>query len=542
MLAVAFGALLGLPVVHEEGVQGACVPLTAAGGVLLADIQVGEPWQTMKVVPDTGSYTLVLASSLCTDDSACKSHTLFDVSKSQTFNFELVHGSKRIYELAYGQGDVRGTMGRDRVGLPLRSWTGKPEQGMAMERGNVSMLEIVDETLKGWSDANYDGIMGMGKNEYTDTHTKSFLSDLGVDNFDLCLGEMNEGVAGQGGRIEFGRRILQGDYTELAAVGKNAWGVGVNGISVGGGSMGANVCAGSQPCAAIIDSGTTLLALPSQLHELIIETIESKCSANNCLLDLQKQETCSGKKFEQLPTLTFNLGGHPVNVPPSTYMGELEVELPTEEAAAAPFSLKAYAVGTRCVPLFMSMDTPTDHGPLLIMGMPFLREYATTFDRVRGGVSIAAIPKGSQVCHGCNGDAGTTLVAPEEELPATAVPLLAPGTDADMDAEQPEAADASPAVAQIDDAAVGVGISTPRKGPLRQRALDAADEATTAAAGAGAAGAASPSQSRQRRPIKSSQIRYPWWAVDPKLRPGKDGKPKVAAEDELSAVPWKLVL
>merc|ERR1719181_499143 len=102
------------------------------------------------------------------------------------------------------------------------------------------------------------------------------------------------------------------------------------------------------------------------------------------------------------------------------------------------------------------MDTPTDHGPLIIMGMPFLREYATTFDRVRGGVSIAAIPKGSQVCHGCNGAAGTTLVAPEEELPATdAAPLLGPGTptDADMGTDmsaEPEAADASPAVAQID--------------------------------------------------------------------------------------------
>ena len=91
--------------------------------------------------------------------------------------------------------------------------------------------------------------------ERPDAHfrTDRFLSDLGVTSFDLCLGAINEGAAGQGGRLEIGKRILSAPYQDLSPIGKSAWGVGVSGIGVG--SEHFSKCSAASPCAARAPTG-----------------------------------------------------------------------------------------------------------------------------------------------------------------------------------------------------------------------------------------------------------------------------------------------
>ena len=52
----------------------------------------------------------------------------------------------------------------------------------------VDTLIMQKETLKDWERAGYDGIMGMGKRNTTDTNQTSFLTKMGVNEFTLCLG------------------------------------------------------------------------------------------------------------------------------------------------------------------------------------------------------------------------------------------------------------------------------------------------------------------------------------------------------------------
>ena len=48
-------------------------------------------------------------------------------------------------------------------------------------------------------------------------------------------------------------------------------------------------------------------------------------------------------------------------------------------------------------------DETTDLGPLAILGMPFLRQYSTLFDRDSDKMSVAKITWGNEMCETCPG-------------------------------------------------------------------------------------------------------------------------------------------
>jgi len=57
------------------------------------------------------------------------------------------------------------------------------------------------------------------------------------------------------------------------------------------------------------------------------------------------------------------------------------------------------------MPAFMTMEEMTDHGPMIILGAPFLRAYAVVFDRSNPQartLGMHAVPSGSHMCSGCN--------------------------------------------------------------------------------------------------------------------------------------------
>ena len=557
------------------------MPLSSGHGVVLAEVQVGTPWQTMKVVPDTGSYSMVLASTLCTSDGACNMHTLFNVSRSSSFQADELGrdwekkfnrgASFQEYTLTYGQGKVAGLMGRDRIGVPLHPWSGQPEDEVAFESGRVSMLEMTHETLRGWSEASYDGIMGMGKNSNTDTNTKSFLSEANITSFDLCLGEFDETATGKGGRLELNGRISSGEYRKLDSIGEHAWGIKLNSIGIGdveevsypkgslmstsgGGLFNRNqapmrLCADepSGQCAAIVDSGTTLLAVPSTMLQMLEQTIEAECSSVRCLQRLAEQETCNGDVFDALPDINLKLAGKNVKLEPSSYMGEFAVELLEGNVTSlspllntsAPFHMKAYDVGVRCIPMLMDMEVSTDYGPMVIMGMPFLRQYATEFNREDGSLSIAEVPAHSTMCQGCPSSSEWNSLA---EFRAWQSPK----------SSQTAAATSSKTASKVSQLFARSSSKVSSKGAPSQGALvPDANEPKPAEP----TKAASESRSRQKRPLRAADIKLPWWAVDPKKRPAayqqqqhlhlrggrvaaKGGHEEKAEEEE----PWVYVL
>lgn len=66
-------------------------------------------------------------------------------------------------------------------------------------------------------------------------------------------------------------------------------------------------CGGKSSCAAIIDSGTSLLTVPTKVHNDLFKYLQS--------LD------ASCDHMDQLPSLVFKLGDKELQLPPNMYIG-----------------------------------------------------------------------------------------------------------------------------------------------------------------------------------------------------------------------------
>jgi len=96
-------------------------------------------------------------------------------------------------------------------------------------------------------------------------------------------------------------------------------------------------------CPAVVDTGTSLIVGPPNVAEPLIKaigTVNSDCS-----------------NVEDLPTISFGIGGHEFPIPPSIYV---------------------INNGTQC---FLGIQSDVLVAPLTILGDPFLRAYYTVFDR-----------------------------------------------------------------------------------------------------------------------------------------------------------------
>lgn len=282
-------------------------------------IQVGTPPQDMHVVADTGSFEGVFASAECT---GCGNHLRFDRGASQSFQAK--SPAEKITTL-YGQGKVVSEAVYDRV------------QVGELVAEQQSVLLMQQNELRDYSDAAYDGVMGLGVPSVArsqDPTDLSLMSNLNVSTVSLCFGQLD----GDKGRIELGARPANDtiEFVELPLLGDQHWGVRLDGISVGG-----NQVKGCEAgCNAIIDSGTSLIAAPSEMLPSILEMIGDV------------DPNCEG--IENLPTIEVTLAGHAFQLDPHMYVAKMDIsdddtaqtslsglsalqqqEQPTEEGAVA---------------------------------------------------------------------------------------------------------------------------------------------------------------------------------------------------------------
>merc|ERR1719215_143727 len=106
-------------------------------------------------------------------------------------------------------------------------------------------------------------------------------------------------------------------------------------------------------CQVAVDTGTSMLAGPSDLVDKLNSMVNAK-------------EDCSN--FDQLPNLGFKIGNTVLNLRPEDYMDR--------SANGCSFSL-------------MALDVPPPKGPVFIFGDPFLRRFVTIYDRQKPAVGFA---------------------------------------------------------------------------------------------------------------------------------------------------------
>ncbi|ONK66772.1 uncharacterized protein A4U43_C06F11780 [Asparagus officinalis] len=226
------------------------------------EIGVGTPPQTFTVIFDTGSSNLWVPSSKCYFSIACYMHSKYSSSESSTYQ-----ENGKSAAIQYGTGSISGFLSQDHVTV-----------GDLVVKDQV-FIEATKEPGLTFLMAKFDGILGLGFKEISvDDVVPVWYNMVGqklVQNpvFSFWLNR-REGEW-QGGELVFGGsdpNHFKGEHTYVPVTQKGYWQFNMGEVQIGGQKTG--FCAGG--CAAIADSGTSLIAGPTA----VITEINQKIGAS----------------------------------------------------------------------------------------------------------------------------------------------------------------------------------------------------------------------------------------------------------------------
>ena len=455
------------------------------------------------VVPDSGSFEVLVPAASC-EACTCVAPSYACCSGGK--------GSKATYrplapaelaalppvDVTFGQGKVRGALVHDDVQL-----------GGLVAR-NQSVLLATRHSIAGYCDSSYDGVLGLGHRRHARDGDAdlSLLASLRLASYSICFGRHE----GEGGRLELGGEMpeLAGRYRHVPVIGRRHWAVQLSGVGFGGTAA----CAHPPHCGAIVDSGTSLIAGPHAHVRALLDqlgtSVADDCSNIDELppLKLELGAGDSAITLELAPrfyvTRTRDApgddatgdepaspayaaspppggsaraprgaesfarsadtrdGGAPRGgavLAPHQQLQQRDGEAPHRFAMsdAAPRNASGApapdgAGREHCMVVFMELNmNDVRHGPVWILGMPFLRAYSAQFSRAptspadapagapagapaeaTTGLSIgfAEVAEGTDTCAGCPPAPGDRRSARLGALSLAATHPLPPHTHA----------------------------------------------------------------------------------------------------------------
>ncbi|MCJ1412408.1 Vacuolar protease A [Ptychographa xylographoides] len=309
-----------------------------------SEISIGTPPQDFKVVLDTGSSNLWVPSQEC-NSIACYLHTKYDSSTSSTYK---KNGSE--FEIRYGSGSLSGFISQDTVKI-----------GDLVIK-HQDFAEATSEPGLAFAFGRFDGIMGLGYDTISvNKIVPPFYNmlDQGLLDeplFAFYLGDTSNGD-GESEAIFGGinKDHYTGKMTKIPLRRKAYWEVDLDAITFG------DATAELDNTGVILDTGTSLIALPSTLAELLNKEMGAKKSYNG-------QYTVECEKRDALPDMSFTLSGYNFTITPYDYILEVQGS---------------------CISSFMGMDFPEPVGPLAILGDAFLRKWYSVYDLGTNSVGLA---------------------------------------------------------------------------------------------------------------------------------------------------------
>lgn len=329
---------------HAQASKGHGVPLTDfLNAQYFADITIGTPPQQFKVILDTGSSNLWVPSQKCSS-IACFLHTKYDNSASSTYK---ENGTS--FQIQYGSGAMEGYVSQDT--LSIGDLTIKKQD----------FAEATSEPGLVFAFAKFDGILGMAYDTISvNGIVPPFYNmiDQGLLDepvFAFYLGSSDE----EGGEAVFGgvdSNHYTGKITYAPVRRKGYWETELNKITLGKDEM------ELENTGAAIDTGTSLIALPTDISEIINKEI-------GATKGWQGSYTVDCAKIPSMPDLTFTIDNKDYTLTAKDYI------LQTSESS--------------CLSAFTGLDIPPPMGPIWIVGDVFLRKYYTIYDLGRNAVGFA---------------------------------------------------------------------------------------------------------------------------------------------------------
>ena len=265
-----------------------------------SNIAVGTPPQEFKVVLDTGSSNLWVPSKNCFS-IACFLHSTYDSSSSSTYQ---KNGSS--FAIKYGSGELSGFVSQDTVQI-----------GDIKIKGQ-DFAEATEEPGLAFAFGQFDGILGLGYDTISVNHiVPPFYKMLDQGLLDepvvsFYLSDTNND--GDGSEAVFGgvnKAHYTGDLVKIPLRRKAYWEVDLDAITFG------EETAELEDTGAILDTGTSLIALPSSFAEILNAQIGAKKSWSG-------QYTIDCDKKAGLPDMTFTLAGYNFSIGSDDYILDVQ--------------------------------------------------------------------------------------------------------------------------------------------------------------------------------------------------------------------------
>lgn len=306
-----------------------------------SEIQLGTPPQTFKVVLDTGSSNLWVPSSQCSS-IACFLHTKYESSQSSTYK---ANGTS--FEIRYGSGSMKGFVSQDILSIGDLTIKGQ------------DFAEATEEPGLAFAFGRFDGILGLGYDTISvNKIVPPFYQMVNQKLLDEPVFAFYIAPTEEQSEVVFGgidKSHYTGDITWVPLRRKAYWEVEFDAITFG------DQTNELDSWGAILDTGTSLITLPSDYAELLNAQIGAKKSWNG-------QYTLECDKVAGLPDLTFQLGGTNFTI------------------TATDYTLN---VQGSCISAITPLDMPPPVGPLAILGDAFLRKYYNIYDLGKNRVGLA---------------------------------------------------------------------------------------------------------------------------------------------------------
>ncbi|NXF25966.1 PEPA protein, partial [Rhodinocichla rosea] len=305
-------------------------------------ISIGTPPQEFTVVFDTGSSNLWVPSVFCSSP-ACRNHNRFNPAESSTF----LSTNDTLF-IAYGTGSMTGVLGYDTVDVA----------GINVRNQIFGLAETEPGDFFYYTP--FDGILGLAFPSIASSGATPVFDNMMIENlvdrnlFSVYLSRDDEG----GSFVLFG--AIDPYYTTrgiswIPLSAETYWQISMESVSISGTPV-----ACSSGCQAIVDTGTTLLAVPIRAFRTLMGHLGASFSGE-----------ISCEAIRNLPSLIFHINGQEFPVPPRAYV------------------LRSNGY---CTLGLQGMDVPTEEGELWILGDVFIREYYVIFDRANNKVGLSWLP------------------------------------------------------------------------------------------------------------------------------------------------------
>eukprot|EP00929_Paragymnodinium_shiwhaense_P015524 TRINITY_DN12362_c0_g1_i1.p1 TRINITY_DN12362_c0_g1~~TRINITY_DN12362_c0_g1_i1.p1 ORF type:complete len:631 (+),score=135.09 TRINITY_DN12362_c0_g1_i1:79-1971(+) len=369
-------------------------------------LQLGTPAVAYTFVFDTGSGHLVLPSAYC-HSKTCKAHKRYRRSASKTARDIDYDGtpvnptdSRDQINVQFGTGDITGVFVEDVVcmdngALQTLAWQNEQrpdvteadadeaEAPLPAGCARMRFIAATEMSEQPFETFMFDGILGLGLSELSQTPEFNFINVLSKfmqgwgsnmpHTFAVFLGQ----TWGEKSELALGgwdEDHLDGGlyWNAVHRPELGHWIVRVKSVRVDGELV--DFC--NEGCKAVVDTGTSLMAVPPAVFPEIYELMRHPAALDGL---------CKGTG----PQLHIELEHFTVTMDPEDYARPewyKESQYEPQLGPVTPYTFEEESGDiTRndiyCRPMLMSMDLPEPIGPkLFILGEPVLRKYYTVYD------------------------------------------------------------------------------------------------------------------------------------------------------------------